>query len=138
MFDPLGGSVRIAASGLDAQAARIRTLTENMANANSTGNAPGADPYRRKVIAFQSVVDEELGGESVKVSSIGGSRAPFRREYDVSHPAADAQGFVKYPNVNVLVEMADMREAGRAYEANLQVIKQARELVSMTLDLLRS
>jgi flagellar basal-body rod protein FlgC len=138
MFDPLSGSVRIAASGLEAQSTRIRTLTENMANATSTGSTPGADPYRRKLISFESELDEPSGGEGIKVAGIRESEAPFRQEFDASHPAADAQGYVKYPNVNVLVEMADMREASRAYEANLQVIKQAKDLVSMTIDLLRS
>jgi flagellar basal-body rod protein FlgC len=138
MLDPLSGSVNIAASGLEAQSMRIRTLTENMANATSTGSTAGADPYRRKMISFESTLDEATGGEGIKVASIRDSKAPFRREFDPSHPAADAEGYVKYPNVNVLVEMADMREASRSYEANLQVIKQARDLVSMTIDLLRS
>lgn len=138
MFDPLSGSVRIAASGLQAQSSRIKVLTENMANSNSTGSTPGADAYKRKLISFESELDEASGGEGIKVASIRPSEDPFRSEYDPSHPAADARGYVKYPNVNVLVEMADMREASRSYEANLQVIKQARELVAMTIDLLRS
>lgn len=138
MFDPLRGSVTAATSGLEAQSTRIRVLTENIANASATGNSAGADPYRRKLISFETALDEATGAEGIRVASIRGSEAPFRQEFDPGHPAADAAGYVKQPNVNVLVEMADMREASRSYEANLQVIKQARELVSMTLDLLRS
>jgi flagellar basal-body rod protein FlgC len=138
MLDPLSATIGVAASGLEAQSTRLRVLSENLANANSTGSTPGADPYRRKLISFESVMDEAEGVAKVKVEGIEGSRAPFRTELDPTHPAADAQGYVKLPNVNMLVEMADMREANRAYEANLQVIKQSRDLISMTIDLLRN
>lgn len=137
MFDPLVASVGVAASGLEAQSTRMRIISENLANANSTGSTPGADAYRRKLVSFSAVMDEAAGAEEVEVGGIYGSQAAFPTDFDPSHPAADAQGYVKLPNVNVLVEMADMREATRAYEANLQVIKQSRELVSMTIDLLR-
>ena len=138
MIDPLQVSLKIAASGLEVQSQRVRIVSENLANAQSTGNIPGADPYTRKTISFESEVDRASGANLVRVDSIERDRAPYRIEHDPGHPAADAGGYVKLPNVNVLVEMADMREANRSYEANLQVIKQAREMISMTIDLLRS
>jgi flagellar basal-body rod protein FlgC len=138
MIDPLQVSLKIAASGLEVQSQRVRIVSENLANAQSTGNTPGADPYTRKTISFESEVDRISGANLVRVESIERDRAPYRIEHDPGHPAADPGGYVKLPNVNVLVEMADMREASRSYEANLQVIKQAREMISMTIDLLRS
>jgi flagellar basal-body rod protein FlgC len=138
MLDPLQASLKIGASGLEAQSRRLRVLSENLANANSTGKTPGADPYARKTVSFESVVDEAEGTNLVKVSGIDRHRSPFRIEHNPGHPAADAKGFVKLPNVDIMVEVTDMREANRSYEANLQVIKQAREMISMTIDLLRS
>lgn len=138
MIDPLQVSLKIAASGLEVQSKRVRVVSENLANAQSTGRTPGADPYTRKTISFETEVDRVTGANLVRVDSIERDRAPYRIEHDPGHPAADANGFVKLPNVNILVEMADMREANRSYEANLQVIKQAREMISMTIDLLRS
>ena len=138
MNDPLTSALRIGASGLEAQSQRMRVVSENLANAQSTGKTPGADPYTRKIVTFESELDETIGANVVKVGSIERHRSPFRLEYDPGHPAADQNGYVKLPNVNMLVEMADMREANRSYEANLQVIKQAREMISMTIDLLRN
>jgi flagellar basal-body rod protein FlgC len=138
VLDPLQASLKIGASGLEAQSRRLRVLSENLANANSTGKTPGADPYARKTVSFESVVDEAEGTNLVKVSGIDRHRSPFRIEHNPGHPAADAKGFVKLPNVDIMVEVTDMREANRSYEANLQVIKQAREMISMTIDLLRS
>jgi flagellar basal-body rod protein FlgC len=139
MLDPLQATLKISASGLEAQSKRLRVVSENLANAQSTGRTPGADPYTRKTISFESEVDDAMGGASlVKVAGIDRHRSPYRVEHNPGHPAADAKGFVKLPNVDVLVEVADMREANRSYEANLQVIKQAREMISMTIDLLRS
>jgi len=138
MIDPLQASIRIAGSGLEAQSARLRVASENMANAQSTGTTPGEDPYRRKIVSFESELDRALGADLLRVGEIGTDRKPFRIEYDPGHPAADGAGYVKLPNVSMLVEMADMREANRSYEANLQVVRQARQLISMTIDLLRS
>lgn len=138
MIDPLQLSLRIAASGLEAQSSRMRVVSENLANAQSTGTAPGADPYRRKTITFENELDSVSGATLVRLGNVGVDRSAFRIEHDPGHPAADAAGYVKLPNVNMLIEMADMREANRSYEANLQVVKQAREMVSMTIDLLRS
>lgn len=138
MIDPLGGAAKIAASGLRAQSMRIRVVSENIANAQSTGNAPGADPYARKTISFESVMDRDLNAASVQVKSVSADGSPFRIEYDPGNPAADENGDVKLPNVNMLVEMADMREASRSYEANLQMLKQVRNMFSTTIDLLRN
>src|SRR5690606_37109873 len=128
MIDPLQVSLKIAASGLEVQSKRVRIVSENLANAQSTGSTPGADPYTRKTISFETEVDRLTGANLVRVDSIDFDRSPYRTEHDPGHPAADAGGYVKLPNVNVLVEMADMREANRSYEANLQVIKQSREM----------
>ena len=116
----------------------MRVVTENLANANSTGPVPGSDPYARKTVTFKSEMERATGVALVKVDAVGKDDAPFRVEHDPSHPAADMDGMVKLPNVNVLIEMADMRETNRSYEANLQVIKQAREMISATIDLLRN
>ena len=137
-MDPLIASLKISASGLEAQSSRLRVVSENLANARSTGDVPGADPYRRKTISFAQELDRAAGVETVEIKKIGIDRSDFRTEYDPGNPAADPNGVVKYPNVNILVEMADMREANRSYEANLQSIRQARDLINSTIDLLRS
>lgn len=138
MEDGLQMSLRIAASGLNAQSTRLRVVTENLANADSTGNAPGADPYSRKTVSFVSELDQLTGASLVKVGTIGTDRSPFRVEYDPGNPAANDSGYVKLPNVNMISELADMREANRSYEAGLQIIRRTRELISMTIDLLRT
>lgn len=137
-MDPLTASLKISASGLEAQSARLRVVSENLANARSTGDTPGADPYRRKTISFTEELDRASGVATVDIKKIGVDRSDFQTEYDPGNPAADANGVVKMPNVSILVEMADMREANRSYEANLQSIRQARDLISSTIDLLRS
>lgn len=137
MSDPLLASAKAASHGLFAQSTRMRVLSENIANAESTGKTPGADPYQRKIVSFQSLMDDDAGVDLVDVDEIARDKAPFRTEYMPGHPAADDNGYVKLPNVDMLVELADMREASRSYTANTQVIKQVRELVSMTIDLLR-
>lgn len=137
-MDPLSAALKIAGSGLEAQSTRLRIVSENIANARSTGDTPGADPYRRKTVTFGAEVDRASGTELVGVKKLGEDQNKFVEEYDPNNPAADKKGYVKMPNVNVLVEMADMREANRSYEANLQTIKQARDLISSTIDLLKS
>jgi flagellar basal-body rod protein FlgC len=138
MADPMVVSMKVAASGLEAQSRRMLVVSENLANASSTGKTPGAEPYTRKTVSFESMLDDASGANLVQVDRVDIDKKPYRIEYDPSHPAADADGNVKLPNVDMLVELADMRESNRSYEANLQVIKQARSLVSMTIDLLRS
>src|SRR5919109_1055403 len=136
-MDPLNVTLKIAGSGLEAQSLRMRVVAENLANAESTGNTPGADPYQRQVVSFAEALDEASGASLVNIERISRDIAPFRVEHDPNHPAADENGFVKLPNVNTLIELADMREANRSYQANLQVIRQAREMISMTIDMLR-
>ncbi|WP_045834900.1 flagellar basal body rod protein FlgC [Hyphomicrobium sp. 99] len=137
MSDPLISAAKAASNGLFAQSTRMRVLSENIANAETTGKTAGADPYQRKTVSFQSVTDEMDGVDMVQVDDIDRDESPFRTEYMPGHPAADEKGYVKMPNVDMLVELADMREASRSYTANTQVIKQVREIVSMTIDLLR-
>ncbi|UUP16807.1 flagellar basal body rod protein FlgC [Nitratireductor thuwali] len=137
-MDALSTALKVAGSGLTAQSERMRIVSENLANAQSTSDIPGGDPYRRKTISFSAELDKASGGSMVEVSAISRDPGDFTIDYDPGHEAADEAGYVKRPNVNMLVEMSDMREANRGYEANLQVIKQARELISMTIDLLRS
>ncbi len=137
-MDPLVSTLKVAATGMTAQSERLRIVSENIANSQSTGGAPGADPYQRKTITFAAELDRTTGASLVNVESIARDRSDFPLEYLPGHEAADENGYVKTPNVNMLVEMADMREAIRGYEANLQSIKQARELISMTIDLLRN
>src|SRR6478752_1189916 len=137
-MDPLSAAVKIAGSGLEAQSTRLRIVSENIANSRSTGDTPGADPYRRKTLTFGAQMDRASGAELVGVKKLGEDQGKFTQEYDPNNPAADAKGYVKMPNVNMLVEMADMREANRSYDANLQTIKQARDLISSTIDLLKS
>jgi len=137
-MDPLVASMKVAASGLEAQSTRIRIVSENLANARSTGDVPGADPFRRKTVTFAAELDRASGASLVEVERLGFDEGEFSTEYDPGNPAANAEGIVKMPNVNMLIEMADMREANRSYEANLQSIKQSRDLISATIDLLRA
>lgn len=136
-MDPLISSLKVAASGLGAQSERLRIVSENIANAQSTGSHSGADPYQRKTISFVAELDRTTGARLVEIAAISGDETAFPVEFQPGHEAADEFGYVKLPNVNMLLEMADMREANRSYEANLQVVKQARELISMTIDLMR-
>jgi flagellar basal-body rod protein FlgC len=130
-------SLLVSASGMKAQGARIKTIAQNLANANSLAKTPGGDPYRRKVITFKNELDRKLGVERVAVQGVGTDRADFQLRYDPGHPAANADGYVKLPNVNTLIEIADMREAQRSYEANLNVIEVAKGMLSRTIELLR-
>ncbi|MGF0537388.1 flagellar basal body rod protein FlgC [Agrobacterium sp. ES01] len=137
-MDPLSASLKIAGSGLEAQSTRLRLVSENIANARSTGDTPGAEPYRRKTITFGNVLDKTSGAELVNVKKLGNDMTDFTMEYEPGNPAADEKGMVMMPNVNILIEMADMREANRTYEANLQTIKQTRDLISATINLLKA
>ena len=138
MLDSLQASMSVASSGLEAQSTRMRIVSENLANAGATGRTAGADPYQRKTVTFDAAMDRAAGAQLVKVKEVGVDRTPFRVEYEPGHPAADKAGYVKLPNVNMLIEMADMREVNRSYEANLQVVKQVRSMLGMTVDLLRN
>jgi flagellar basal-body rod protein FlgC len=131
-------SMRIATSGLRAQAGRMRVLSENIANADSTSPAPGGDPYRRKVPTFSSALDRTLDAKVVALGKIRADTSAFRVKYEPTNPSADATGHVKYPNVNPLIEMTDMRDAQRSYEANLNIISATRRMIQRTLDILKA
>jgi flagellar basal-body rod protein FlgC len=130
-----GAAQSIAASALRAQQARMRIIAENLANANSTSKTAGGDPYRRQAPVFEPT--KVAGGQGVRMSRVEPDQTDFRTEYEPGHPSADDKGYVKLPNVNSLVEALDMREAQRAYEANLNVIETARAMELRTLDLLK-
>jgi flagellar basal-body rod protein FlgC len=131
-------SIAIAASGLRAQAGRIRIISENIANAESTPQQPGGDPYRRRVPTFKSEMDRALDAKTVALGPVATDRTDFPVKYQPGHPAADANGNVKYPNVNTLIEMTDMRDAQRSYEANVNVIGATRRMIQRTLDILKA
>ncbi|MFO1148489.1 MAG: flagellar basal body rod protein FlgC [Alsobacter sp.] len=131
-------SLAIAASGLKAQAGRMRIISENLANADSTGTKPGAEPYRRKIVSFDKRFDRELEAQTVSLGKVARDQTAFQTKYDPGNPAADTSGNVKLPNVNPLVEQMDMREAQRSYEANLNVVSATRRMISRTLDILRA
>jgi flagellar basal-body rod protein FlgC len=130
-------TISVAASGLKAQSGRMRVIAENIANADSTADKPGADPYRRKVPSFNHRFDRELEASVVELGRVRTDRTAFRTRFDPGHPAADQKGEVKLPNVNSLVETMDMREAQRSYEASLNLISATRRMISRTLEILR-
>jgi len=131
-------SIAVAASGLKGQAGRMRVIAENLANADSTPERAGADPYRRKIVTFQGKLDRELDAQVVELGRVARDASAFRTKLDPGHPAADAAGQVKMPNVNTLIESMDMREAQRSYEANLNVISSTRRMLQRTIDILRA
>ena len=130
-------SIMISAAGLRAQNGRMKVVAENLANANSTGQTPGADPYRRKIPTFKLVMDRQLGEPVVQLGAIRPDRTAFTTRYEPGHPAADEKGYVKQPNVNTMIEVMDMRQAQRSYEANLGVIEIAKNMIARTIDILR-
>jgi flagellar basal-body rod protein FlgC len=130
-------SMQIAASGMRAQSGRMRIVAENIANANSTATTADGDPYRRKIPTFKQVYDNTIGANVVKAGRIKPDMSEFKMRYEPGHPAADANGYIKAPNVNSIIEMADMREAQRSYEANLNVINSSRQMLLRTLDILK-
>jgi flagellar basal-body rod protein FlgC len=131
-------SLAIAASGLKAQVGRMRIISENIANADSVAQTPGGDPYRRRIVTFSSELDRSLGADVVKIGPVETDNSDFQIKHEPGNPAANAQGDVKYPNVNTLVEMTDLRDAQRSYEANLNVITATRKMLQRTIDILKS
>ncbi|MFZ3350573.1 MAG: flagellar basal body rod protein FlgC [Xanthobacteraceae bacterium] len=131
-------SLQIAASGLHAQIGRMRIITENIANADSTATTPGGDPYRRKIVTFSSMLDNSLGAQVVKLGRVQPDNSDFRIKHEPGNPAADANGDVKYPNVNSLVELTDLRDAQQSYQSNLNVITATRRMLQRTIDILKS
>ncbi len=126
----------IAYSGMTAESQRLKVIAENLANADSTAQAPGQDPYRRQVVTFTDVFDKTIGANEVKVAGVVPAGGSFGKKYEPGHPAADADGYVMTPNVDAVTELMDMREAQRSYDANLNVIDAVKAMVSRTIDLL--
>jgi flagellar basal-body rod protein FlgC len=133
----LSKALTISASGMEVQTTRLRVIAENLANQSTTGSSPSADPYRRKTITFDDSVDQATGTESVSVKNIGQDMSDLPLRYDPGNPAANADGYVKLPNVNSLVEMMDMRDAERSYQANLAVMQTTRNMLNRAIDLLK-
>jgi flagellar basal-body rod protein FlgC len=131
-------SIAIAASGMRAQSGRMRVISENIANADSTATAPGGDPYRRRIVTFHAELDRELGANVVELGRVATDGGDFRVRHEPDNPMANANGDVKYPNVNPLIEMTDLRDAQRSYEANLNVITATRRMLQRTLDILKT
>ncbi len=131
-------SISIAASGLRAQAGRMRILSENLANSDSTPQGPNTDPYRRKIPTFRSEIDRALDARVVAMGRVRTDTTDFRLKHEPGHPAADANGNVRYPNVNPMIEMTDMREAQRSYEANINIIGATRRMIQRTLEILKA
>lgn len=136
-MDDLFKTLRISAAAMKAQGTRLRVVSENIANAGSLPQSPGEMPYRRKVVTFKNELDRSTGLDLVGIDKIRPDRSDFSKRYDPNHPAADADGYVLTPNVNTLIEMMDMREAQRSYEANLNVIKSSKAMLQSTIDVLR-
>ncbi len=130
--------LRISAAGMDAQGTRMRTITENMANADALPTKPGEEPYRRKMVMFRSVLDRQLGMQTIHADRIVNDKTDAKLRFDPTHPAADEKGYVKAPNVNTLIEVMDMRQAQRSYEANLGVIEITKNMIARTIDILKS
>ena len=134
---PIEDTLQIAASGMRAQGERLRAVSENIANANSTSAIPGGEPYRRKTVTFGNVLDKQMGVQKVQVIKRGYDPSDFNMKFEPTHPAANEQGYVLYPNVNTIVEMMDMREARRGYEANLNVVESSKAMLAQTINLLK-
>lgn len=136
-MNPLKSILSVAASGMRAQSERLKIISENVANVNSLGSNPGEDPYQRKTISFTEMVDRNSGASMVDIKDIGRDTTKFTEFYDPSHPASNEAGYVKNTNVNTLIEMANMREASRSYEANLNMFEAGRRMRAQILDLLK-
>jgi len=134
----LAKTMSLSAAGMRAQSERMRVIAENLANANSLAVTEGDDPYRRKVVSFKNELDRSLGANLVSVNKVVEDQSDFGMRYDPAHPAANQDGYVTMPNVNALVEMMDMKEAQRSYEANLKVIENAKSMLMQTIQILRS
>ncbi len=131
-------SIAVAASGMRAQGGRMRIISENIANADSVATSPGGDPYRRRIVTFHAELDRQLGAQVVTVGHVATDTSDFRVKHEPDNPMADKKGDVKYPNVNMLVEMSDFRDAQRSYESNVNVITATRRMLQRTLDILKA
>jgi flagellar basal-body rod protein FlgC len=133
----LSKALDISASGMAAQTTRLRVIAENLANQDTTGSTPGAAPYRRKTVTFGDTIDHGTDTPQVRVRKVGRDESEFPQRYDPSHPAADSRGYVRTPNVNSFVEVMDMREAQRTYNANLSVMQVSRGMLTRTIEMLK-
>lgn len=133
----LNKAMKIAASGMMAQNVRTRIISQNIANADSLATVPGGDPYRRQTVSFRNILDRELGAKLVDIHKVGVDKTDFEERFEPGHPAADAKGFIKLPNVNAMIEMVDLTAAQRSYQANLRVVDVARSMVTKTIEILR-
>ncbi|MDE2006008.1 MAG: flagellar basal body rod protein FlgC [Rhodospirillales bacterium] len=133
----LSKALSISAAGMNAQGTRLRVIAENLANQDTTGSSPGAPPYRRKTVTFANRLNRTEGVRLVQVARVGEDPSEFPLRYDPTNPAADAKGYVRLPNVNSFIEMMDMREAERSYDANLSVMQATRAMLTRTIDLLK-
>jgi flagellar basal-body rod protein FlgC len=136
-MDDMLKTLDISAAGMRAQGMRLKVVAENLANANSLPETASDQPYRRRLVVFRDVLDRKLGVDTVRADRVRQDPSPFQMRYEPGHPAADSRGYVRAPNVNPLIEMADMREAERSYEANLSVVKTSRTMLLDTIDILR-
>ena len=136
-MDDLLKTFQISSAGMQVQGSRLRVTSQNIANADSLPQDPNGKPYRRQIITFKNELDRSIGLDTVRVNKVKADMSDFGKRYEPSHPAADADGYVLTPNVSRLVEMSDMREAQRSYEANMQVIKSSRSMLMGTIELLR-
>ncbi len=130
-------SLMISAAGMRVQSSRMRIIAENIANSDSVSSTPDGDAYRRKIITFKNALDKALNTSTVRVDKIKVDRTPFGLRFDPDHPGANAEGYVRLPNINPFIEMMDMREAQRSYEANLAAIESSRSMIQSTIDLIR-
>ncbi|MAO55670.1 MAG: flagellar basal body rod protein FlgC [Rhodospirillaceae bacterium] len=137
-MDDIIKTIRISSAGMRVQGTRLRVISQNIANADSLPQRPGDDPYRRKIITFKNELDRSVGEDTVRVHRIHKDMSDFAKKYDPSHPASDADGYVQTPNVNTMIEMMDMREAQRSYEANLNLIKSSKTMLNSVIDVLRA
>jgi flagellar basal-body rod protein FlgC len=137
MAADLNTSLQISAAGMEAQVARLKVVSENLANQNTTGSSPGADAYRRRTVSFTNRLDKALGVETVNVKSVGTDKGAQPLRYDPGNPAANKDGYVKTPNVNTFVELMDMRDAEQSYSANLNVASTTRNMLNQTLNLIK-
>lgn len=131
-------TLKVSAAAMSAQTTRLRVIAENLANAGSTANSPGADPYRRKIVTFRNELDKATGDKLVKVDKVLPDASNFEMKFIPGHPAADANGYVRFPNVNPMIEMADLKDANRSYQANVDVIDVAKSMLSRAIGLLQN
>lgn len=137
MASDFDDTLKVSAAAMSAQSVRLRTIAENLANANTAALTPGGDPYRRKVVTFRNELDRASGNHLLKVDKIVRDTTPFETHYAPGSPGADANGYIRMPNVNPLIELGDLREAQQSYQANVDVISVAKTMLSHAVDLLK-